>query len=298
MSRSSRSRAVTGLTPSATRASTGSSAPTAATGRSSRIPRSRSSTSRCPTRCTSTWTLRALEAGKHVLCEKPLSGHASEVEMAFDLAERAGLVLMEAFMFRHHPQTRRLEQLVGEGAVGRVRVIRSQFSLSCMRPATCAWRQALDGGALMDLGCYCVDSARLLAGEPERVTAPAGDRRRRRRRRVRRDDELRGRRARALRRRARGRRARRARDRGRRGRRCSSTTPGTACSPGIELRRGDGVEHIAVEPANPYRLEVENVSDAVRGRAQPLLGRDDAVGQARAIEALYEAAGSGVAVTL
>ncbi|HET9243424.1 MAG TPA: Gfo/Idh/MocA family oxidoreductase, partial [Gaiella sp.] len=64
------------------------------------------------------WTLRALEAGKHVLCEKPYSRHPEEVVEAFDLAEARGLVLMEAFMYRHHPQTARVRELVAQGAIG------------------------------------------------------------------------------------------------------------------------------------------------------------------------------------
>ena len=82
--------------------------------------------------------------------------------------------------------------------------------------------------------------------------------------------------------------------------RCSSTIHGTAAGPVIELRREDEArrERIEVEPANSYRLEAENMSAAIRGEAPPLLGRADAVGQARAIEALYEAAESGAAVTL
>src|SRR5205823_461710 len=74
------------------------------------------------------WTLRALAAGKHVLCEKPFSRRAHEVEEAFDLAEREGLVLTEGFMWRHHPQTAALVRRVEEGAIGRLRAIRAQFS--------------------------------------------------------------------------------------------------------------------------------------------------------------------------
>src|SRR5438067_12579234 len=66
------------------------------------------------------WTVRALEAGKHVLCEKPLSRRVSEVQRAFDVAEREGRLLMEAFMYRHNPQTRRVTELVSEGAIGRM----------------------------------------------------------------------------------------------------------------------------------------------------------------------------------
>ena len=74
------------------------------------------------------WAVKALEAGKHVLCEKPLSRHASDVEAAFDTAERTGRLLSEAFMYRHNPQTKRAKQLVDDGAIGELRLIRSAFS--------------------------------------------------------------------------------------------------------------------------------------------------------------------------
>ena len=150
----------------------------------------------------------------------------------------------------------------------------------------------------MDVGCYCVSGARLVAGEPERVSAEQATRRRRRRRRVRRDDALPRRRARALRRRPRARRLATSWRSSATRARCSSTTRGTAVEPVIELRRDDDVERIEIEPVNSYRLEAENLSAAIRGEAAPLLGRDDALGQARAIEALYEAADSGPPVAL
>jgi D-xylose 1-dehydrogenase (NADP+, D-xylono-1,5-lactone-forming) len=74
-------------------------------------------------------------------------------------------------MYRHHPQTRRLSALVAEGAVGRVRMIRAAFGFVARDDADVRLRPALDGGALMDVGCYCVSGARLIGGEPERVTA-------------------------------------------------------------------------------------------------------------------------------
>ena len=74
------------------------------------------------------WTMKALEAGKHVLCEKPYSRRPQDVEEAFDRAERAELVLMEAFMYRHHPRTAKLKSLVDEGAVGRMHLVRATFS--------------------------------------------------------------------------------------------------------------------------------------------------------------------------
>ena len=78
--------------------------------------------------CTVEWSISALEAGKHVLCEKPLSRHPEDVERAFDAAERAGRLLMEAFMYRHNPQTKRLTELVDGGAIGELRLVRAAFS--------------------------------------------------------------------------------------------------------------------------------------------------------------------------
>ena len=80
------------------------------------------------------WSVRALEAGKHVLCEKPLTRRPAEAEEAFDAAERAGRLLAEAFMWRHHPQTRRLRELLDEGAIGRLRLVRAAFSFPSARP--------------------------------------------------------------------------------------------------------------------------------------------------------------------
>ena len=133
------------------------------------------------------WTLRALEAGKHVLCEKPFSRRPEEVERAFDLADSTGLVLSEGFMWRHHPQTQTLAALVAEGAIGRLRVVRAAFSfqLAAVHGADdTRFDPELDGGSLMDVGCYCVSAIRLLAGEPERVQGEQVRRRKRRRRRA------------------------------------------------------------------------------------------------------------------
>src|SRR3954468_11361124 len=117
------------------------------------------------------WSVRALEAGKHVLCEKPLSRHPAQVAEAFDAAERAGRVLMEAFMWRFHPQTDELVRLVRDGAVGDVRVIRAPFGFNLPWLENVRWDPALEGGALMDVGCYCVSAMRLLCdAEPERVS--------------------------------------------------------------------------------------------------------------------------------
>ena len=115
------------------------------------------------------WSIRALEAGKHVLCEKPLTRRAAEAERAFDVAERQGRLLMEAFMYRHNPQTHRLTSLVDEGAIGRLQLVRAAFSFTAQPATNIRLLAELDGGALMDVGCYCVSASRLLAGEPTRL---------------------------------------------------------------------------------------------------------------------------------
>ena len=86
------------------------------------------------------WATRALEAGKHVLVEKPFSRDPAAVERAFDAAERAGRVLMEGFMYRHQPQAKRLRELVDAGAIGELRLVRSQFSATLDRPDDVRWR--------------------------------------------------------------------------------------------------------------------------------------------------------------
>ena len=94
------------------------------------------------------WSIRALEAGKHVLCEKPLDRRPAEVERAFDAADRAGRILMEAFMYRHHPQTKRLAELAREGAIGELRLVRSSFSFPLSDETNVRLRPELDGGSL------------------------------------------------------------------------------------------------------------------------------------------------------
>jgi xylose dehydrogenase (NAD/NADP) len=243
------------------------------------------------------WTLRALEAGKHVLCEKPLGRRARDVRAAFDAAERGGRLLMEAFMYRHNPQTLRLMELIAEGAIGRVRLVRAAFSFAARDAADVRLSAALEGGALMDVGCYCVNTTRLIAGEPERVQAEqviggdgvdvafAATMRCPNDVLAQLDSGL----------------AMAARDElevvGEDGA-LFLDDPWHCRAPLIEIRREGDLERVALEAQDSYRLEVENLSAAVRGRDVPLLGRADAVGQAMAIEALYEAAESGKAVTL
>ena len=236
------------------------------------------------------WSIKALEAGKHVLCEKPMSRHPDEVDRAFDVAEREGRVLEEAFMWRHHPQVARTRELIAAGDIGDLRVIRAAFAFVAADPNDIRLQADLDGGGLMDVGCYCVSGCRTLASaEPVRGYAeyiPGG---------IGVDVAL----AATLR------------------------FPGDVVahfdcgvsylggdqleavgSEGsvflddpwhgreavIELRRNGLVERIETGPANSYALELADFEAAVRGEDPPLLTRADAVAQARAIEALYTSA--------
>jgi D-xylose 1-dehydrogenase (NADP+, D-xylono-1,5-lactone-forming) len=243
------------------------------------------------------WSIKALDAGKHVLCEKPFSRHPEEVEASFDAAERNGRLLSEAFMYRHNPQTAKLVELVSGGAIGELRLIRSAFSYGLYDEENIRLRTDVEGGALMDVGCYNVSGSRLLAGEPERVWGeawygPSGtdwvfsgtlrfpgdilatfdcatalaER-----------DELE-----AI---------------GSEGS-LFLDDPWHCVQPVIEVRREDGVERIELEHEDSYRLELENVSDAIRGEAELLLGREDALGQSRALEALHRSATTATAVSL
>jgi D-xylose 1-dehydrogenase (NADP+, D-xylono-1,5-lactone-forming) len=241
------------------------------------------------------WSQRAIEAGKHVLCEKPLGDGPEEVEALFDLAEQQRLVLAEGFMYRHNPQTRRLDGLAREGAIGRLQLVRTSFTFLLEREPDIRLDPGLGGGSVLDLGAYCVSGARLLAGEPEtvvghQVLGPTGV-----------DELFTG--------------SLVFPDRVLGLFDCGLRTPFRAeleavgsegslvvddpwlCSnPGIELRTDGGTERIPVPTADSYLLELEDFARAVAGEAQPLLGREDAVGQARALAALRRSAAEGVPV--
>ena len=199
-------------------------------------------------------------------------------------------------MWRHNPQTKRLRELIDEGAIGEVRLIRSAFSYSLYDDENIRLRTDVEGGALMDVGCYCVSGSRLAAGaEPEQVYGSAwfgpsgtdwvftgvmrfpGD--------VQATFD------------------------------CGTALPNRdelevvgsegslflddpwhANKPVIEHRTENGVEKIGIKREDSYRLQLENLSDAIDGEAKPLLGRADAMGQARALAALHASAESGEAV--
>lgn len=121
------------------------------------------------------WTLKALAAGKHVLCEKPLACSTREAQEMFAAARAADRVLIEAFMYRAHPQTRAIADTIARGAIGTVKNIRTSF---CYRvrnwQGNIRFDPTLQGGALMDVGCYCISFSRLIAGtDPDVVHAVA-----------------------------------------------------------------------------------------------------------------------------
>ena len=237
------------------------------------------------------WATKAVDGGKHVLCEKPLTRRVADAEALFEAAERNHRFVSEGFMFRHHPQTKRFAELVVEGAIGELRLVRSIFSYSLYDQTNIRLRTDVEGGALMDVGCYCVSGSRLIAGEPDSVAAhawygetgtdwvfaavmrfpnnalalfdcgtalPARD-----------ELEAVGSEGSVF-----------------------VEDPWFCRNPIIELRRHGALEQINLAPEDPYRLELENLSDAIRGEGELLLGRDDALGQARSLQALYDSATS------
>lgn len=117
------------------------------------------------------WTLKALRSGKHVLCEKPLAMTVAQTEEMFDVARKYGCVLIEAFMYRAHPQTHKALELVRSGQIGRVKLIRTSFCYRVRKThGNIRFDPLLGGGALMDVGCYCLNFSRLIAGqEPDQL---------------------------------------------------------------------------------------------------------------------------------
>ena len=109
------------------------------------------------------WTIRAAEMGKHILCEKPLGLNASECLEMEAAASRCNVKLMEAFMYRFHPRTEKVLEMVRSGVIGELRLIHSAFTFRLTHPDNIRLKQELGGGALMDVGCYCVNISRTAA---------------------------------------------------------------------------------------------------------------------------------------
>jgi D-xylose 1-dehydrogenase (NADP+, D-xylono-1,5-lactone-forming) len=260
------------------------------------------------------WTIRALEAGKHVLCEKPFAVTAADAARAFDVAEARDLMCIEGLMYRHHPQTLLAHALLKEGAIGQLAHIRAALTVSA--PAGDIRRTtALGGGASLDLGCYCVSAIRLFAGEPTRVfasrvldSAPGAEGADLRLSAImdlpdqvsaqfdvaldfpRRDElEIIGTIG-----------------------KISIPDPWLCRSGQIELERNGHTEIVNVDPdnqfaltyadnpdnADAYRLEFVAATRAIRGVEQPRVGRHDAIVQAAALAAIRRSAEIGHPVAL
>jgi xylose dehydrogenase (NAD/NADP) len=240
------------------------------------------------------WTLRALSAGKHVLCEKPFALDAAGAERAVAAAEDAGLTLMEGFMFRLHPQTERLGELLSGGAVGDVRQVIAEFGHRLDDPEDVRGIGSLGGGALGDVGCYCISGVRLaFAGEPRRVSAFA-----------RFDEEGADRELASV----------LEFDTGlavvscsissaRRERMEIAGTEGTILLDApfrpdkaggtLEIVRGGESKEERFPESEPYRLELEEFAAAIREGREPAVGREEILGNARAIGALLRSAREG-----
>ena len=230
------------------------------------------------------WTMRALAAGRHVICEKPYTRHPNEVDEAHHEAERNNLVLTEGFMWRHARQTALLCELLPR--VGDLRAVHATFTGSLPRPHDVRWTRDLGGGALLDLGCYCIGAARLVAGgEPDRVHGEAQP-----------HGEVDGSFAGTL--------------------HFENVTATFQCSllaplqntihvigsdgvlvvpnafvnpPGIVVLNGE--EH-RVPGSNHYRDQLDDFCAAIRGERPALLGRAEMHGQARVLDALLRAQGA------
>ncbi len=241
------------------------------------------------------WTIRAAEAGKHVLCEKPLGLTAAEVERMMAACERAGVLLMEAFMYRFHPQIVWAREQLAAGEIGPVRMVRSSFAFDIRsRPGDIRLQGALGGGSLMDVGCYPLNFSRMIFGEAPRGVAATVD--------VPDGMEVETTVA-AILDFGPGRMAlidssfaqpwhMVAEVIGERGRMLLPRpyTPGMT-EPVVRIERESEVLERRFAAVDQYRLEVEYFADCVRGSRRPdVLSPEDALDQARAIEAIYAAA--------
>lgn len=117
------------------------------------------------------WTIKALQAGKHVLCEKPFTSNAAEAEQVAAVAEGTGLVLMEAFHYRYHPLAQRLHELAAGGELGRLTHLQAWACIPLPKFSDIRWQYDLGGGSLMDIGCYGVHQLRTAGGPEPEVTA-------------------------------------------------------------------------------------------------------------------------------
>lgn len=126
------------------------------------------------------WTIKAVQAGKHVLCEKPLALSVEEVDAIREAARKHGRVVAEAFMYRHHPQTLKVQEIVQSGSLGTLKLIRGSFTFVLTREGDVRLKPEWGGGSIWDVGCYPISYARTVVGEEPievfgwQVTGPTG----------------------------------------------------------------------------------------------------------------------------
>ena len=241
------------------------------------------------------WSIRATQHGKHVLCEKPLAFHPAPVHDMFAAARQSGVVLMEAFMYRLHPQMQWVLQQIEAGTIGQVHVVRSAFGFDLSKRTTdIRLSAALEGGSMMDVGCYPLSLCRAVYGQPVRsaraqVSVPAGF-----------EVEL-------------ATAAVLDFGDGRTGvMDCSFMVPwhqfaditgeqgriilNRPFTPGksdtvVRIERGDEVTERRFAGVDQYQLEIEHFGDCVLNGTPLLISEADALAQAEAIETIYAAAG-------
>jgi D-xylose 1-dehydrogenase (NADP+, D-xylono-1,5-lactone-forming) len=241
------------------------------------------------------WAIRAAETGKHVLCEKPIALEADDVRRVAEAAERCGVVITEAFMYRHHPLVARAAALARAGVLGRVVGVTGVFSYVLDRPATDTRRvPSLGGGSLWDVGCYPVSFARTVLGQrPVRVQGMAswnadgidmsfcGH--------LEFEDGVVA-------------QVRSSFESPFHTEMCVIGTEGVLHIPRpfkplehetLELRRGNEVEHIEVDGPPLYQGEVDDVADAARTGRAPLVTLQDSLENTQTLVALLEAARTG-----
>jgi xylose dehydrogenase (NAD/NADP) len=246
------------------------------------------------------WTIKAAEAGKHVLCEKPLAISVDECERMLAAAEANDVRLMEGFMYRCHPQTMRLREIVDEGRIGELRIVHSTFSFSVSDPSNIRLSKPLHGGGLMDVGCYCVNLVRFIAGaEPIAVFGAAayGDESGV-------DESFAG--TLVFDSGAFGQFDVGVKSAGRSGAGIVGSTgriavpapwkPREAAT--VTVHDASGAEEVTIQGGDPYVLEVEHFSRCVTEGERPILSRADSIGNMAAICALHESARTGEVVRL
>ena len=238
------------------------------------------------------WTIKAVEAGKHVLCEKPFTMDAQEATAVADAAGASGKVVMEAFMYRFHPQWERVRRLVDNGDIGELKFIRAQMGGRMDRLDDIRMKPEFGGGALMDIGCYCLNACRQITGaEPEWVSATAnyendvdvmlaavmrfpGD--------VLTEFNC-------------GFRSNPHNDVDIIGTDASIHIahpwgPGPDEEVTLVINRDNRIERISVPPADEYEVQVRSFAEAARGNAQLRWGVEDAVAQMRSLDVIRESA--------